>query len=55
MSLFNYLHLQEVEPEDVNSELDDFNHDEITLEESIDGAALDRSWSVIIASSKTEK
>ncbi|GEM_PF-3628028 len=50
MSLFQFLQLQEVEPEDATSELDVFNHVEITLDDTIDGDALDRSWSSILQS-----
>ena len=48
MSLFNYLQLQEVEPEDANSPLDYFNRDEITLDDTIDADRLDQSWGAIL-------
>lgn len=51
MSLFQYLQLQEVEPEDANSALDYFERDEMSLDDTIDGDALDASWSRIIESS----
>lgn len=54
MSLFQYLQLQEVEPEDASSPLDYFNRDEITLEDSIDGDNLDRSWGAILQSDDSE-
>ena len=54
MSLFNYLQLQEVEPEDANSPLDFFNHDEITLEDSIDGSQLDQAWVAILRGDDSE-
>lgn len=54
MSLFQYLQLQEVEPEDADSALDSFNRDEITLDDTIDGDALDRSWSAIVESSDAD-
>ncbi len=41
MSLFNYLQLQEVEPDDANSSLDYYERDEIRLDEDIDAGALD--------------
>lgn len=54
MSLFNYLQLQEVEPDDAASELDYFEPDEITLDDAIDGESLDRSWGAILQSEDTE-
>ncbi len=54
MSLFKYLQLQEVEPEDANSPLDFFNHDEITLEDSIDGSQLDQAWVAILRGDDSE-
>lgn len=55
MSLFNYLQLQEVEPEDANSPLDYFNRDEITLEDSIDGSQLDQAWVAILRGDDSER
>jgi hypothetical protein len=54
MSLFQFLQLQEVEPEDADSSLDYFHRDEITLDDVIDGDALDKSWSTILQSSDVE-
>lgn len=54
MSLFNYLQLQEVEPEDANSTLDYFERDEMSLDDTIDGDALDQSWSAILDGSIDE-
>ncbi len=48
MSLFPFLQLQPVEPDDADSRLDEFERDEITLDDSIDGEALERSWSGIV-------
>lgn len=48
MSLFKFLQLQEVEPEDANSPLDHFTSSQITLEDTIDGDALDRWWSEVL-------
>ena len=48
MSLFPFLQLQPVEPDDTHSRLDEFERDEITLDDSIDGEALERSWSGIV-------
>lgn len=52
MSLFNYLQLQEVEPEDADSVLDYFERDEMTLDDTIDGEALDASWASIVESAQ---
>jgi hypothetical protein len=49
MSLFQYLALQEVEPDNPDSELDLFERDdEMTLDDTIDGEALDRRWTAIV-------
>jgi hypothetical protein len=50
MSLFQYLQLQAVEPEDDDSALDYFERDEMSLDDTIDGDALDASWAKIIES-----
>lgn len=50
MSLFPFLQLQPVEPEDANSALDYFERDEMSLDDTIDGDALDASWAQIIES-----
>lgn len=54
MSLFQYLQLQAVEPEDDNSTLDYFERDEMSLDDTIDGDALDASWSRIIESNDND-
>ncbi len=54
MSLFNYLQLQEVEPDDETSELDYFERDEITLDDSIDGDSLEQSWGAILQGEDSE-
>ena len=54
MSVFHYLQLQEVEPEDANSALDYFERDEMSLDDTIDGDALDASWSRIIESNDSD-
>ena len=54
MSLFQYLQLQEVEPEDANSALDYFERDEMNLDDAIDGDALDASWASIVESSDSD-
>ena len=54
MSLFHYLQLQEVEPEDADSTLDYFERDEMSLDDTIDGAALDASWAKIVESSNAD-
>lgn len=50
MTLFSYLQLQEVEPEDAASPLDVCEEDVITLDDNIDGDALDASWRTIMKS-----
>lgn len=55
MSLFKYLQMQEVEPEDANSPLDYFRHEQITLEDTIDGERLDQMWSSIISGSDSDE
>ncbi len=52
MSLFHYLQLQEVEPEDADSTLDYFERDEMSLDDTIDGEALDASWGKIVESAQ---
>ena len=54
MSVFHYLQLQEVEPEDANSALDYFERDEMNLDDAIDGDALDASWASIVESSDSD-
>lgn len=54
MSLFPFLQLQPVEPDDDASDLDYFERDEMTLDDTIDGDALDRSWSSILQDDTTE-
>ena len=41
MTLFHYLQLQEVEPEDASSALDYFERDEMRLDEDIDARSLE--------------
>lgn len=48
MSLFQYLELQAVEPDDDTSELDYFERNDIALYEQTDGDDLADSWSVIM-------
>lgn len=48
MSLFPFLQLQTVDPDDDQSDLDKFQKDEISLDDSIDATALDKSWSEIV-------
>ena len=55
MSLFQFLQLQAVEPEDGSSELDFFDHDEISLDDTIDGDILDRSWNSILQNSDPDR
>lgn len=50
MSLFPFLQLQPVEPEDADSALDYFERDEMSLDDTIDGDALDASWARIVES-----
>lgn len=54
MSLFPFLQLQELEPEDADSPLDYFEVDRIVLEDSIDGDALDKSWSGMVAEAQSD-
>ena len=54
MSVFHYLQLQEVEPEDANSALDYFERDEMNLDDAIDGDALDASWAKIVESGSAD-
>ena len=54
MSVFHYLQLQEVEPEDANSALDYFERDEMSLDDTIDGDSLDESWARIVESSDSD-
>ena len=54
MSVFHYLQLQEVEPEDANSALDYFERDEMSLDDTIDGDSLDASWARIVESSDSD-
>ena len=55
MSVFHYLQLQEVEPEDANSALDFYETSEMSLEDTIDGDALDASWSRIIEATSIDE
>lgn len=48
MSLFPFLQLQTVDPDDDQSDLDKFEKDEISLDDSIDATALDESWGEIV-------
>lgn len=48
MSLFQFLALQPVEPDDDSSDLDYFEKDEMSLDDTIDGVALDAAWSHIV-------
>lgn len=54
MSLFKFLQLQSLEPENANSDLDYFEEDSITLEDTIDGDALANSWSTIVDTTDSE-
>lgn len=48
MSLFPFLQLQTVDPDDDQSDLDKFEKDEISLDDSIDANALEASWGEIV-------
>ncbi len=54
MSLFPFLTLQPVEPDDATSDLDSFEKDEMTLDDTIDGDALDASWAKIVEGTHTD-
>ena len=51
MSIYNYLQLQPVDPQDDGtvSDLDEYEHDEtIDLQNDIDEATLDQAWDRIV-------